>query len=95
MIFADDSFDCVIASDVFEHVPDLDRLLAEVYRVLKPGGVLFFTTPFLGPYHEVPRAVQRWTAFGAARRLALTAFRQADVASVGTCPSTLAQVSHF
>jgi SAM-dependent methyltransferase len=44
--FADNSFDVVISSEVFEHIPDAYRAFREVYRVLKPGGRHVFTVPF-------------------------------------------------
>lgn len=40
--YGDQSFDVVISSHVYEHVPDAGRMLAELYRVLKPGGVCYF-----------------------------------------------------
>lgn len=42
--FDDDSFDCVIALEVIEHIPD-DAFLHEGLRVLRPGGKFIFTTP--------------------------------------------------
>jgi SAM-dependent methyltransferase len=42
----DASFHAVVCNDVFEHVPGLDRCLAELRRVLQPGGVLLSTFPF-------------------------------------------------
>lgn len=42
--YADESFDAVVCVDVLEHVTDLDRVLAEVHRVLKPGGLFLFDT---------------------------------------------------
>jgi 2-polyprenyl-6-hydroxyphenyl methylase/3-demethylubiquinone-9 3-methyltransferase len=42
--YDDDSFDRVVCVDVLEHVADLDRSLAEVARVLRPGGVFLFDT---------------------------------------------------
>lgn len=42
--YADDAFDVVVCVDVLEHVTDLQRVLDEVYRVLKPGGVFLFDT---------------------------------------------------
>ena len=39
--FADDTFDFIVSISVFEHVQNLDVALAEMYRVLRPGGFLF------------------------------------------------------
>jgi 2-polyprenyl-6-hydroxyphenyl methylase/3-demethylubiquinone-9 3-methyltransferase len=41
---ADASVDCVVASDVLEHLHDLPRALGEIARVLRPGGVFAFDT---------------------------------------------------
>ena len=43
--YADATFDCVIASEILEHVPEDDRAIAELIRVLKPGGRLAVTVP--------------------------------------------------
>ena len=43
--FADGAFDCVIASEILEHVPEDGRAIAELVRVLKPGGTLAVTVP--------------------------------------------------
>jgi SAM-dependent methyltransferase len=42
--FADASFDCAVAAWMLYHVPDVDRGLAELARVLRPGGRLVATT---------------------------------------------------
>lgn len=42
--YADAAFDAVVCVDVLEHVADLHRVLAEVARVLRPGGVFLFDT---------------------------------------------------
>jgi SAM-dependent methyltransferase len=39
------SFDLVLGMDVFEHIPDTDRHLAEIHRVLAPGGYYILETP--------------------------------------------------
>lgn len=62
--FADASFDRVIASEVLEHVVEDDSAIAELARVLRPGGSMAVTVPRLGPevvnwllsdaYHDVP-----------------------------------------
>src|ERR1700754_3773035 len=38
--YADGTFDCVIASEILEHVPEDGRAISELARVLKPGGEL-------------------------------------------------------
>ncbi len=40
-----DSFDLILCTEVIEHVPDSRRALAEINRVLKPGGTLILSTP--------------------------------------------------
>jgi SAM-dependent methyltransferase len=62
--FAEGSFDRVIASEVLEHIPDDRSAMAELARVLRPGGTMAVTVPRLGPeavnwalsdeYHSVP-----------------------------------------
>ena len=43
--FPDNTFDRVIASEVLEHIPDDDAAIAELSRVLKPGGTIAVTVP--------------------------------------------------
>jgi SAM-dependent methyltransferase len=43
--FENETFDCVIALEVIEHVPDEDAFLREGLRVLRPDGKFIFTTP--------------------------------------------------
>ncbi len=50
--FPDSTFDCVLSNQVFEHVENLDCVLAEVNRVLKPGGVLLALFPSVGVIRE-------------------------------------------
>ena len=42
--FPDDTFDLVFASDVIEHLADTESFLAELFRVLRPEGMLLLTT---------------------------------------------------
>ena len=61
--FADDTFDYVVCAEVLEHLPQDSRAMAELTRVLKPGGLIAVTVPRWGPelvcwalssaYHEV------------------------------------------
>jgi SAM-dependent methyltransferase len=43
--FPDDSFDLVICQDVLEHLQNIPRAMAEIHRVLRPGGRLRIRTP--------------------------------------------------
>jgi 2-polyprenyl-3-methyl-5-hydroxy-6-metoxy-1,4-benzoquinol methylase len=61
--FEDGTFDRVIAAEVLEHLPQDERAMRELFRVLKPGGLIAVTVPRWGPelvcwalssaYHEV------------------------------------------
>lgn len=64
--FDDNSFDCVITSQVFEHVFTPDLFIKEIYRVLKPGGKLLLTVPFVWDEHEQPYDYARYSSFGLA-----------------------------
>lgn len=67
--FADGAVDAVACYEVLEHVPDPERVIAEVARVLAAGGVVEFTMPFLYPIHDAPYDFQRWTRHGWERSL--------------------------
>jgi ubiquinone/menaquinone biosynthesis C-methylase UbiE len=45
MPFADASFDMIISCETIEHLPDVRSAILEMYRVTRPGGKLFLTTP--------------------------------------------------
>lgn len=45
----DESFDIVVASEVIEHIPDYGRMIAEMHRILKPGGFAIISVPFDAP----------------------------------------------
>jgi len=60
----DASFDAVLCSQVFEHVFTPGAFLAEIRRVLRPGGRLVLTVPFVWDEHEQPRDFGRYTSFG-------------------------------
>jgi SAM-dependent methyltransferase len=56
-----DYFDAVVCAEVIEHVHDVDGLLREIARVLKPGGAAIITTPVrLTEVPEDPNHVREW-----------------------------------
>jgi len=73
--FSDRSISAVTCYEVLEHVRDPEGLIAEVARVLSPGGVAEFTMPFLYPVHDAPHDYQRWTRHGWERSLAANRLR--------------------
>lgn len=62
LTYDDASFDVVTHTEVLEHVPDDRRALAELHRILRPGGVMAFTVPLHGGAHTVERARLRGDA---------------------------------
>ncbi len=62
--FADASFDTLFVTEVLEHVGDAERAVAEIHRVLRPGGHAIVTVPYLYPTHEAPYDFRRFTHFG-------------------------------
>lgn len=59
------AFDLVIANSVFEHLEQPFDAMGQVAALLKPGGYLFWHTPFQYPEHGVPRDYFRYSAAGA------------------------------
>lgn len=62
--FLDNSFDGVISTVVLEHVKDPFSCAGEMTRILKPGGDLFCTAPFLQPMHGYPHHYYNMTSEG-------------------------------
>ncbi len=58
-----ETFDSILSSEVFEHIFNLEEVLTELNRVLKKGGVILITCPFLWKEHEVPNDFARYTHF--------------------------------
>ncbi len=92
MPFDDNSFDCILATEVLEHVPKPDIFLSEVFRVLKKGAPFFFTTPFLWPLHEPPYDEYRYTPFSMKRILTAHGFSDINVEALGGWNASLGQM---
>ena len=98
--FADASFDCVINSEVIEHVPDVPDIMTEMWRVLRPGGTLVLGTPDYSrrlwlilewiygkvlPGAYAHEHITHYTAAGLALRLKEMGYEVLDCQYVGFC----------
>lgn len=77
----DKSFDSIICTQVLEHVPNPFLAINELYRILRPGGALFLTVPFLNNLHMEPYDYWRFTEHSI--RLLLNSFASTKVISHG------------
>ena len=68
--FADGSFDHILCTEVLEHAEDPAALIAEMRRVLRPGGTLVATVPFSARVHHAPHDYHRFTGFALTRMFA-------------------------
>ncbi len=68
---------------MIEHIPEPDKSLAELYRVLKPGGSLVLQVPFQYPLHDEPLDFHRWTCHGLRRAAARHGFSVDDELAIG------------
>jgi 2-polyprenyl-3-methyl-5-hydroxy-6-metoxy-1,4-benzoquinol methylase len=54
----DQRFDAVVCTHIYEHVPDASRLMREIHRLLRPGGVCFFSAGnrlcWIEPHYRLP-----------------------------------------
>lgn len=62
--FQNEEFDSVVTNQVLEHVFEPDLFLSEINRVLKKGGNLLITVPFVWDEHEQPYDYARYSSFG-------------------------------
>ncbi len=69
-----ETFDLIIAEQVFEHIPWPYRAGKNVYEMLNPGGYFLITTPFLLKIHDFPMDCSRWTVIGMKHLLAECGF---------------------
>jgi SAM-dependent methyltransferase len=73
------SVDAIVCESLLEHVPYPEKIVKDMYRVLKPGGAMYIVIPFVYPFHASPNDFQRWSVTGLRHLL-----REGDVEVIGT-----------
>ena len=68
--FPDANFDTLLCTEVLEHSPEPVALIAEMERVLKPGGTLIATVPFSARVHYAPYDFHRFSRYALDRMFA-------------------------
>jgi SAM-dependent methyltransferase len=61
---ADGGFDAALCTEVLEHIATPVDAVSELRRVLRPGGRMLVTVPFVAQLHEEPHDHYRYTSFG-------------------------------
>ncbi len=87
-------FDSALCNQVLEHVFNPDEFLQEINRVLKPGGKLLLTVPFVWDEHEQPYDYARYTSFGLKALLEKNGFVVLRHIKLGDNASTLFQLAN-
>lgn len=83
--------DAVVCTEVMEHVPDPAAMIAEIVRVLRPGGQLVLSVPFTWHLHDEPHDYWRFTEFGLRRVLEAGGLRVEDLRSTNGMMGALLQ----
>jgi SAM-dependent methyltransferase len=81
---ANETFDSVFCSEVFEHIFNLPEILAEINRVSKKGALVLITVPFAWEEHEIPYDFGRYTSFGIKHLLAEKGFETIELRNQDT-----------
>lgn len=64
MPLREQSVDCILCTEVLEHLTFPERCVGEMYRILRDGGLVLASVPFLYPVHADPFDYQRFTEDG-------------------------------
>lgn len=85
--FSEACADCIVCTEVMEHLPNPVACVNEIHRLLKPGGVLIASVPFLYPGHADPDDYWRFTPSGL--KELFREFASVEIATMGATCGTL------
>lgn len=86
----DNSFDNVFCTQVIEHVEEPSFLVTEIWRVLRPGGLVILNAPFIYPFHGMPEDNARYTT--SQLNYLLREFEVIESGTIGGVGSSLATI---
>lgn len=92
--FDDGRFDAILCNQVLEHVFTPDAFVAELARMLAPGGKLLLSVPFVWDEHEQPWDYARYSSFGLRSLLERHGFRIVHHRKLLDDPSMLFQLAN-
>lgn len=87
--FDSHTFDHIVSFQVLEHHPEPEKLIQESRRVIKPGGYLLLSFPFIWSLHEIPHDYCRFSEYYIMRVLKKYKFTIKSIARQGSLFSTL------
>lgn len=90
--FEDNRFDNIFSTEVFEHVFNLEEMLKEINRVMKPNGKILITCPFSICEHEMPNDYARYSSYGLKDLLQRNGFEVMIFEKLGSAWQTMAQM---
>ena len=91
--FADAEFDSVVSFETFEHIFNLEHVLAEIRRVTRPAGYLLVSVPFAWDEHEAPYDFARYTSFGIKHILEVNGYQPVITVKTQTYILALSQLA--
>lgn len=93
--FPDEAFDSILNNQVLEHIDDTQKVFSEFRRILKPGGYLCLTVPFIARLHEVPHDYWRMSEFGIRHLFEKHGFEEIEITNMGGFMTTQAYLWQF
>jgi len=78
---ANNSVDIIFITGVLEHVTSPEKVISEIYRILKPEGIVYSFMPFIQPFHASPNDFSRRTYEGI--KVLFNKFETIELSSAG------------